>query len=78
MGAQRAFFRCKNERQQAIKENRRTSVTTMPQMPGSATSSVTLGESMASIYLPSEQWLAFPGDGCVQWIRMEIGHDGIY
>ena len=31
---------------------------------------------MASVSLP-EHWQAFPGDGGVQWSRMEIGCDGL-
>ena len=80
-GARRAFFRYKNDerrRQQANKEN---TPTNSPQeaVTSSITSTVTLTdvqESMASVSLP-EHWQAFPGDGGVQWSRMEIGCDGL-
>ena len=31
---------------------------------------------MASVSLP-EHWQVFPGDGIVQWCRMEIGHGSV-
>ena len=77
-GGRQAFFCCKDEcqRQQANKEN---IVANTPQEV--VTSSITstamtltdLQESMARVSLP-DYWQAFPGDGVVQWSRMEIGH----
>ena len=82
-GARRAFFRQKNDecrRQQANKENHGVIANTAQQMPTLDAFTVTLSdvqESMASVSLPSEDWLVFPGDGMLQWSRMEIGHGGV-
>lgn len=76
-GCTMSFFHHKNDECQRQQENCRILVNTTQETSNSFTSTVILRESMTSVSLPSKHWLAFHGDGVLQWSRVEIGHDGM-